>query len=127
MPNLRCYGHAMVSLTGNSPLLSRREPPFPNSETRNPVQDLQIPSDRAVQGGLRAVDAAEHRKRLERRLQAQLSDGGRSKDVKRLGDPLVRHLLRVAGNASYRSAAWGDGAFVLQGRIPRCFANTFTI
>ncbi|KAL8429574.1 hypothetical protein ACSSS7_006504 [Eimeria intestinalis] len=49
-----------------------------------------------------AADESEHRKNLEKRLQAQLKDGSRSKDVKRLGDPLVKHLLRVAGNPSYR-------------------------
>ncbi|CDJ68001.1 hypothetical protein, conserved [Eimeria necatrix] len=45
---------------------------------------------------------AERRDKLERRLQAQLRDGTRSRNVKRLGDPLVKHLLRVAGNAAYR-------------------------
>ncbi|KAL8271750.1 hypothetical protein Esti_004345 [Eimeria stiedai] len=52
--------------------------------------------------GSRAANESEHRRNLEKRLQAQLKDGSRSKDVKRLGDPLVKHLLRVAGNTSYR-------------------------
>ncbi|KAL8430685.1 hypothetical protein Efla_003667 [Eimeria flavescens] len=48
------------------------------------------------------TDGSEQRRNLERRLQAQLKDGSRSRDVKRLADPLVKHLLRVAGNPSYR-------------------------
>ncbi|XP_022590966.2 uncharacterized protein LOC34619334 [Cyclospora cayetanensis] len=73
------------------------------SNSGNSGKAPQDPGVGRENAGLPTNAAAEHRTKLERRLQAQLRDGKRSRDVKRLQDPLVRHLLRVAGNASYRN------------------------
>lgn len=76
-----------------------------------PESSAQLCNQSAEHSHLRPANAGsslagdvEHRKRLEKRLQAQLKDGSRSRIVKRLSDPLVKHLLRVAGNAPYRLA-----------------------
>lgn len=91
----------MTSIKGTLPLLRRMIRPISTNSTRNLRLEPGIPPvgpDNAVLSNAADVQ----RQNLERRLQAQLKDGGRSKDVKRLSDPLVRHLLRVSGNQSYR-------------------------
>ncbi|CDJ49362.1 hypothetical protein, conserved [Eimeria brunetti] len=75
---------------------------FPASHTLNSKKEEQTLHSGTTKGGNPPIDAADHRERLERRLQAQLRDGSRSRNVKRIEDPLAKHLLRVAGNPAYR-------------------------
>lgn len=92
----------MVSLTGKSRKLRKGERPSTISDTDCSSIDIETTHVGPTNRGAKCIDAGEHRRNLEERLQSQLKDRTRSTDVKRLNDPLVRHLIRVAGNTSYR-------------------------
>ena len=102
-----CNGIEMRSATGEAPTLNHMSSTFPDLDSLNAREEVQSSHSGSAKNGLSPSDAAEHRERLERRLQAQLRDGSRSKNVKRLEDPIAKHLIRVAGNPAYRSVAHG--------------------
>lgn len=76
---------------------------FAALDSLNSKTNAHISDSGAANAGVLPSDAANHQERLEKRLQAQLRDGTRSKNVKRLEDPIAKHLLRVAGNPAYRN------------------------
>lgn len=93
----------MLASRAKGPLASRGHVPAPDSDAHLCDESSKHSHLKPAKALPSLADDVEHRKRLERRLQAQLKDGSRSRTVKRLSDPLVKHLLRVAGNAPYRN------------------------
>ncbi|CDJ57270.1 hypothetical protein, conserved [Eimeria maxima] len=93
----------MKSVTGEAPKRTPTTSNLPVLDNPNSREEIQTPRSWATKGGPLPIDAATHQERLEKRLQAQLRDGSRSRNVKRLEDPLSKHLLRVAGNPAYRN------------------------
>ncbi|CBZ52397.1 conserved hypothetical protein [Neospora caninum Liverpool] len=81
----------------------------PAEEQLSRTTDQAFSSDGRIPDGHRQVSpqaaavpsAAEHERRLRRRLQAS---GPRPNEIRRLKDVLVTHLLSVAGNPSYRTS-----------------------
>ncbi|KFG61918.1 TrmH family RNA methyltransferase [Toxoplasma gondii RUB] len=78
-------------------------------ESRSRATDQDFSSDGNITDGRQQLSsraaavptAAEHERRLRRRLQAC---GPRPSEIRRLKDVLVTHLLSVAGNPSYRTS-----------------------
>ncbi|CDI85127.1 hypothetical protein, conserved [Eimeria praecox] len=97
----------MRSGTGETPTPNHMSSNFAALDSLNSKTNAHISDAGAANAGVLPSDAANHQERLEKRLQAQLRDGTRSKNVKRLEDPIAKHLLRVAGNPAYRSEAPG--------------------
>lgn len=98
----------MVSIIGKSFKLRNDDGPRSTPHAHSSSVEAEAAHVGRSNSGAKCIDAGEHRRNLEERLQSQLKDRTRSTDVKRLSDPLVRHLIRVAGNTSYRSAALRD-------------------
>ncbi|CDJ30446.1 uncharacterized protein EMH_0058200 [Eimeria mitis] len=93
----------MRSVTGNVSTLDHMSSKFPALDGLHSGKEAQASHSGAAKDGFLSRDVVNHQERLERRLQAQLRDGSRSKNVKRLEDPIAKHLLRLAGNPAYRN------------------------